>query len=412
MKLSLAAAALALLSLPFLLGADAPPAPSPAAQPRPRITGLSHIALYCHDMSKTLDFYKKFLGFEEPYSLKNTDGSLHLTWIKINDLQTIELFPEKEPNTDRLYHIALITPDAVAMREYLAAHRVKVPAKVGKGKIGNANYFISDPDGHTVEIVTYEPDSWTIANAGKFLPDTRISTHMPHVGILVGDLDESKKFYEGILGFHELWRGSKKPEVLSWVHEQVPEGTDFIELMLYSDLPDPTKRGTAHHLCLEVPDIEKARAILAERAPTIGYTRPLTIQTGVNRKRTLRALRDIQAKHLRTAGDFGAAIRGICDEVAAVHGVQGHMDEFADKYASMAKRRIANGKSSHAYEVNRAINAANHEAMKLRYGVLLRVRWVGGANDWQARGIMETWADGVRHPPLIGGDTDSFLIPD
>ena len=52
-------------------------------------------------------FYKDFLGFAEPYSLPNADGTLHLTWIKINDDQTIELFPEKEAGTDRLYHIAL-----------------------------------------------------------------------------------------------------------------------------------------------------------------------------------------------------------------------------------------------------------------------------------------------------------------
>src|SRR6478672_7581467 len=111
--------------------------------PRPRIIGISHIGLYVHDIEKSRAFYKDFLGFAEPYSLPNADGTLHLTWIKINDRQTIELFPEKEAGSDRLYHIALETDDAVAMRDYLAAHGVKVPDKVGKGKIGNENYFIN-----------------------------------------------------------------------------------------------------------------------------------------------------------------------------------------------------------------------------------------------------------------------------
>src|SRR6478672_11634162 len=79
----------------------------PAA--RPHIVGLSHIALYVHDLEKSRAFYKDFLGFAEPYSLRNDDGTLHLTWIKINDRQTIELFPEKEAGSDRLYHIALET---------------------------------------------------------------------------------------------------------------------------------------------------------------------------------------------------------------------------------------------------------------------------------------------------------------
>src|SRR5205085_1960273 len=131
----------------------------------------------------------------------------------------------------------------VAMREYLAAHGVKVPPKVGTGKIGNQNYFVSDADGHIVEIVRYLENGWTILNKGKFMPDTRISAHMPHVGILVGDLDAAQKFYGEILGFTESWRGAKKPDQLSWVHERVPDGTDFIELMLYSDLPEPDKRG-------------------------------------------------------------------------------------------------------------------------------------------------------------------------
>jgi catechol 2,3-dioxygenase-like lactoylglutathione lyase family enzyme len=262
-----------------LLAADAPQ--------RPHITGLSHMALYVHDIEKTRAFYKDFLGFAEPYSLTNKDGSLHLTWIKINDRQTIELFPEGTNSGDRLYHVALETDDAVAMRDYLAARGVKVPDKVGKGKIGNLNYFIKDPDGHIVEIVQYAPDSWSTINQGKFLPDTRIATNIPHMGILVGDVDAAKKFYEDILGFKEIWRGAKNPAVLSWIHEQIPDGKGFFEFMLYSELPDADKRGKYHHFCLEVPDIEKAKAILAERAERCHYTKALEIQTGINHKRQL-----------------------------------------------------------------------------------------------------------------------------
>ena len=155
-------------------------------------------------------------------------------------------------------------------RDYLAAKGVEESrTKIGKGKIGNLNYFIKDPDGHIVEIVQYDPAGWTALNRGKFMPDTAISTNIPHMGILVGNLPEAKSFYEGILGFHEIWRGSKNSTTLSWVHEQVPDGKGFLEFMLYSELPDPDKRGKYHHFCLEVPDIEKAKAILALRAPAI-----------------------------------------------------------------------------------------------------------------------------------------------
>ena len=254
---------------------------------RPRIVGLSHAAFYVHDVEKSRAFYKDFLGFDEPFSLPNKDGSLHLTWIKVNDRQTIELFTEVEAGTDRLNHIAFEVEDAVAMRDYLAARGVKVPDKVGKGKIGNLNYMIKDPDGHLVEIVQYAPDGWTRREHGKFLPETRIATRMNHAGILVGDLDASLKFYGDLLGGTETWRGGGNPKQLSWVNMKVPDGEDYVEFMLYSSLPSPDKRGSKHHVCLEVPDVAKAKAILDQRAARIGYTRPIEIATGVNRKRQI-----------------------------------------------------------------------------------------------------------------------------
>ena len=259
------------------------------APKRPQIVGVSHIALYAHDLDKSRAFYKDFLGFAEPYSLTNADGTPHIVWIKINDRQSIELFAEGPTNagTDRLSHIALETDDAAGMRDYLVAHGVAAPAKVGKGKIGNWNYFVQDPSGRTVEIVQYGADGWTLLNQGKFMPDTRIATNMPHVGILTGDLEAAQKFYQGILGCKEIWRGTRDPAALSWVHEQLPENRDFVELMLYSVLPAPDQRGTAHHLCLEVPDLDKAKAILESRAAKIGYTKPMTIRTGVIRKRLM-----------------------------------------------------------------------------------------------------------------------------
>ena len=42
---------------------------------RPRIPGLSHIALYVRDIDKSRAFYKDFLGFDEPYSIHDPDGN-------------------------------------------------------------------------------------------------------------------------------------------------------------------------------------------------------------------------------------------------------------------------------------------------------------------------------------------------
>ena len=60
--------------------------------------------------------------------------------------------------------------------------------------------------------------------------------------------------------------------------------------MLYSELPAENQRGKYHHFWPEVPSVEKAKAILQQRAASIGYTRSMDIQTGVNRKRQLNLL--------------------------------------------------------------------------------------------------------------------------
>jgi catechol 2,3-dioxygenase-like lactoylglutathione lyase family enzyme len=252
---------------------------------RPRILGVAHIAIYAADYEKTRAFYRDFLGFEEPYSLANADGTPSMTFFKISDRQYIELFPESKPNTDRLNHISLETDNAEAMRLYLASRGVAVPKQTAKGRIGNSAFNIVDPQGHTVEIVQYEPDGWTVRERGKHMPAGRISTRMTHVGIIVTALDPEMKFYTDILGFKETWRGSSSGTELSWVNLRVPDGDDYLEFMLYKDAPAPERRGTAHHLCLEVPDIASSLAVLQARPYREQYTRTLESRTGINRRR-------------------------------------------------------------------------------------------------------------------------------
>lgn len=258
--------------------------PAVAAPARPPVSGLAHAAFYAADFNKTRAFYKDFLGFAEPYSITNDDGSTRLTFIKINDRQLVELFPEKTPDSDRLYHVAIQTDDAELMRQYLASQGVAVKDKTSVGRSKNANYFIKDPEGHTVEVVQYLPDGWTMLDRGLHMPATRIAERMPHAGIRVTNLAATLKFYAGILGFKEIWRGSRDGKQLSWVHLQVPEGTDFIELMLDAT---PERLKSAHHLCFEVPDVAQAAALLKSRPLPPGCPPPTEIKTGVNGKRQI-----------------------------------------------------------------------------------------------------------------------------
>ncbi len=274
--------------LAFLLFWGAVCAADAVAPARPRLLGVAHMAVFVSDIEKARGFYRDFLGYQEPYSLKNPDGSLSMTFFKVNEEQYIEVSPGLKPEQDRLNHIALQTDDAEGLRAYLAARGVKTPDRANKVRIGNTSFNVKDADGHTVEFTQYEPGGWTRREQGKFLSDTRISTRILHLGILVGDAPVAMKFYTGHLGLTEFWRGAARDSATaSWINMRLPESQDYLEFMLYSELPAPTKRGSQHHICLEVPDIEKAKARLEANPYRKTYDRPLEIRTGINRRRQL-----------------------------------------------------------------------------------------------------------------------------
>lgn len=261
---------------------------------RPKVLGVAHMAIYVKDLARTRQFYEEFLGFGEPFTLPAKDGSVRIAFVKVNENQYIEIFTEPDRGEGQLNHISFYTDDADRMYGYLKSKGAAVlgdRGSVGKGMTGNKNFNVKDPDGHIVEMVEYQPDSWTAREKGKFLPVSRISDRILHVGVLAGDLDESVKFYGGILGFREFWRGSSTPNVLSWVNIRPAEAQDYLELMLYEKLPAPNARGTAHHICLVVPDAGKALAELERRAAKGLYNpaenRQMAIRTGVNRRRQI-----------------------------------------------------------------------------------------------------------------------------
>jgi lactoylglutathione lyase len=255
---------------------------------RPRLLGVAHVALLVSDMGQSRRFYQDFLGFQEPYQLNNADGSLSMTFIKVNDYQYIELFPGLKADQDRLHHLSFYTDNAEQARKYLGSSKIQVPANIAKGRIGNFSFNVKDPEGHTLEFTQYEPTGWSMREKGKFIGDQRVSSRILHVGILVGDVDKAMLFYSDVLGLQEFWRGNARNSTeVSWINMRLNGSEDYLEFMLYSELPPPDKRGTQHHICLEVPDIEKAHALLDASPYRKYYQRPLEIRVGVNRRRQL-----------------------------------------------------------------------------------------------------------------------------
>lgn len=259
------------------------------AQERPKITGISHVGYFVSDLPKAVWFWHDFLGFDE-YTTLNRPGTneVRIAFIKINDHKHIELFTDKPANPPNMMsHLCFSVSNVEQMRAYLRSKGIAVkPGNGGTTRTGDYAFEIKDPDGTLIEFVQSLPTGIEMQARGKFLPPTRISDAIYHVGFLAGNLEKSLAFYEGVLGFSETWRGSSNQKELSWVNLKVPDGNDYIELMLYRDKPD--KFGTKNHVSLLVPSVPKAIDELESRPAYktyLTYAKPLEMQVGKNGKR-------------------------------------------------------------------------------------------------------------------------------
>jgi catechol 2,3-dioxygenase-like lactoylglutathione lyase family enzyme len=253
----------------------------PAAEPvavRPRIVGLSHVSLRVSDLGRSRAFYEDFLG----YTTGPAKGGLGLL-VAVSDRQYIELQAGLEPDQDRLDHVAVQTDDVEAMRRYLSSRGITGSAVVREGG-GNRAFTVTDPDGNRLEVMEQVGDGWPLRAP---VPPAPLSRRILHAGIVVADLAAARRFFGEALGFEETWRGSRGGSELSWTNMKVPEGDDYLEFMLFGTRPAPRDRGTPHHICLEVPDVEDARARLLKRPHAAKYRRPLEVRVGVNRRRQL-----------------------------------------------------------------------------------------------------------------------------
>jgi lactoylglutathione lyase len=253
---------------------------------RPRILGIAHVALRVSDVARSRVFYEGFLGYVTVRAAAGEEVSTTLR-VAVGGRQYVELHAGLRPDEDRLDHVALETDDVEAMRRYLAARGVDVPGVVLEAS-GNRRLMVRDPEGHSIEFVPPAPEAGPRNGVPRpaGVPEP-VAGRLLHAGVLVGNLPAADHFYREVLGLTEIWRGSRSGTELSWVNLRVPDGQDYIELMLYGTLPPPSARGSQHHICLEVTDIEEAKARLLERRHAGSYAGPLEIRVGTNRKRQL-----------------------------------------------------------------------------------------------------------------------------
>ena len=256
------------------------------ADERPRITGISHVGFFVSDLPKAEAFWHDFLGFDEAYALKKpASGEKGISFIKINDRQHIELFNETPPMAhNMLSHLCFSVGSIEQMRQFLRSKGYDLKGPAARTRAGDLAFEIKDPDGVLIEFVQSLPDGWEAQAAGKAMPEGRISARIYHVGYIVSDAEKTMAFYK-MLGFTETWRGGSNPQEISWINLKVPDGDDYVELMLFRSFPPVGDWGVRNHVSLMVPDVAKAVATLRARPYFGSYGRTMEVRTGVNQKR-------------------------------------------------------------------------------------------------------------------------------
>jgi catechol 2,3-dioxygenase-like lactoylglutathione lyase family enzyme len=224
-----------------------------SAGDRPRILGIDHASFYTTQPSGVKELYSGTLGLTSAAPVES--GGLVRYMI---GRQWAGYSTAPDPNaTDRMDHVAFATDSVAALRKYLIAKGLKVPAIEGHDD-HSLSFTVNDPEGHRVEFVERGE-----AEARAAPADSAVSRHMIHIGILVHDREAEDRFYRDLLGFRLYWHGGMHPDQTDWVAMQVPDGTDWVEYMLnHSEHPDLRLMGVLNHISLGVVDMKKAQAIL------------------------------------------------------------------------------------------------------------------------------------------------------
>jgi catechol 2,3-dioxygenase-like lactoylglutathione lyase family enzyme len=226
------------------------------AQERPKITGISHMAVYVSDPAAAAHFYGEELGATKEADPEDPRGTVY----RLSEQQFVEVLPLPAQHTiSRLDHVAFQTADADALHSYFAAHSYRDIDAVKTGSDGSKWFFTRDPEGNRVEF-------YQSAEHAFHAPENLVSPRIIHVGFLVKDRAAEDRFYHELLGFRPYWYGAMHPAKLDWVSQQVPDGHDWLEYMMTgpgSDTPDANKvdarqLGVLNHFSLGVPNMEKA----------------------------------------------------------------------------------------------------------------------------------------------------------
>lgn len=234
----------------------------------PYLVGIAHVAIRVADLDKSREFYKK-LVFEEAFAM-DQGGTPTQSFLKINDSQFIELYPQREPSQPiGFMHVCFESSDVEALNRFYVASGLS-PIPVRRAGAGNLLFTLEGPERQNIEYTQYMPGSKHWNDRGNHLGSNRISEQIYAVGIEMRELTPARTFYMEKLGFtpeqssdpKEIWlqlpgQSGQRVEIV----QQAPGGA-FQLFLSVADL----NRASAQLKALQIP-IEKHKSMLSIQDP-------------------------------------------------------------------------------------------------------------------------------------------------
>jgi len=196
------------------------------AEAPPLVTAVESVGMTVSDMDRAVAFYTDVLSFTKLSDVEVAGGDyerlegvfglrMRIVRLKLGD-EVLELTqylaPEGRPipsdvrSNDRAFqHVAIIVSDMGRAYQWLRDHRVRY-ASSGPQRLPDWNpnaggieaFYFKDPDGHTLEILHFPKEKgkakWHVAGTD------RLFLGIDHTAIVIGDTDQSLRFYRDTLG--------------------------------------------------------------------------------------------------------------------------------------------------------------------------------------------------------------------
>jgi len=130
------------------------------------MVGMSHLAVTCKNMEKSLDFYINALGFKKAFDIPRPQkGEPWILYLHMAGRQFIELFYNADKDNawkggmSGFNHVCFEVEDINEIAEKIKKAGYEIASGPKRGGDGNWQLWVIDPDGLRIELMQIDAES-------------------------------------------------------------------------------------------------------------------------------------------------------------------------------------------------------------------------------------------------------------